>query len=665
MEDFQEKSTESTSQSGMGLAGNSERLSDLRLLLVGNAATRKLLLNRDSSPLNKSDWNYDLVFPNDELFSLIDQDAHDLLVLDQQIGDQVCDSILSWCRQNRPQLPVLYLDQAQETIGDKASENSNTGESGADKQDCFCGDTSQFSFSCIQTRQVYEAINDVMGSLDENGFIKTISQRIFNLTGCTASDLIGRPFINLIVPEERPAISECLSMVGQGQRARCDMRMIGKNGEWIGSATFATPPNPSSDQNGLVFVINDVTTERSAQLQLIQVNQDLRQDRNRLHRLATTDELTRLYNRRYGQELLNNLVEQSIRYGHPISFVMIDLDNFKQLNDAYGHPFGDLVLQKVSSLLANSVRRSDIAMRYGGEEIALILPNTIEIDAFRLVERLRTKCGQMEIANDLEPIFATFSAGIATFSTDGIHDSFSLIQKADDYLYLAKMQGRNNCVSRSFGHKDDSLLDQQNETGSQQRIFERFQALAEQHNRSQLALLRSLINSLEMKSSYTAKHCQQVMVLAKKLALAIGMNAELAERIECAGYLHDIGLIAVPELTLHKPGKLEDSDWDLIHQHPAWGQKMLAKAPMLVEERTWIEQHHERIDGTGYPNRHRGKQISLPAQVLSVADVYSAMVCDRPYRKAFSHQEALSRIDDLAGTCFDRDLVDSLIGQFV
>jgi diguanylate cyclase (GGDEF)-like protein len=162
-------------------------------------------------------------------------------------------------------------------------------------------------------------------------------------------------------------------------------------------------------------------------------------------RQAVTDELTGLANHGRFQELLGSEMEQVRRYHHPIGLIMLDIDNFKSINDTYGHPQGDVVLKRVARVVADSSRDVDFPARYGGEEMALILPHTGLEGAYAIAERVRTAVEALRIPrkDDGGVLRITASLGVAS-TTDGAQDA--LIADADAALYEAKRSGKNRTV---------------------------------------------------------------------------------------------------------------------------------------------------------------------------------------------------------------------------
>lgn len=192
-----------------------------------------------------------------------------------------------------------------------------------------------------------------------------------------------------------------------------------------------------------VWVVTTLTLETAADIRRICV----------LEQENITDPLMKILNRRYLDRRLNEEVLRARRYGLSLSVLMLDLDHFKKINDRYGHPVGDLVLQKLGQLISAAVRDSDVVTRFGGEEVVVILPNTPDVNAATLAERLRQKVAATEMAVVVEgeeqiPVRVTVSIGIAGFNQPSL-DSKRLLANVDRALYAAKHAGRNQVMIAS------------------------------------------------------------------------------------------------------------------------------------------------------------------------------------------------------------------------
>ena len=353
---------------------------------------------------------------------------------------------------------------------------------------------------------------------------------------------------------------------------------------------------------------------------------------------ARTDPLTGMKNRRGFEESIEVEIERARRGGHPLTVVLGDLDHFKRVNDRLGHAAGDAALTRVGRILNEGKRQIDYAARTGGEEFALILPETSEREAYVLAERLRTAVRDA-FAGELVPL--TFSFGIAGFPHHG-QTPDDLLRSADRGLYAAKELGRDRAVIYSAEIASVSLA-----PGSGGRAVH-------------LATLLSLAEALDLRDAVTSDHSQTVGRHCEQVARELGLPRERVERVRLAGVLHDIGKIGVSDMILRKPAPLDPDEWAEMRRHPEIGARILS-ASEFDDIREWVLSHHERPDGRGYPRGLRGDKIPLEAKVLAVADAYEAMTSDRVYRRSIGLERAREELRRGAGTEFDAVVVEAFL----
>ena len=173
-----------------------------------------------------------------------------------------------------------------------------------------------------------------------------------------------------------------------------------------------------------------------------------------------------------------------------------------------------------------------------------------------------------------------------------------------------------------------------------------------------IATIRSLATAIDARDPYTRGHSEGVTRLAVQLARELGWDEADLEMLEFAALLHDVGKIAVPDAILRKPGPLTSEEWDVMHRHPYYSRQIVAPVEPLRRLTPWIYHHHERWDGTGYPDGLKGEAIPLAARIIAVADVWDALRSDRPYRKAWPEEKALEYIREQAGQHFDPQVVE-------
>jgi diguanylate cyclase (GGDEF)-like protein/putative nucleotidyltransferase with HDIG domain len=355
---------------------------------------------------------------------------------------------------------------------------------------------------------------------------------------------------------------------------------------------------------------------------------------NRLIDAARTDPLTGLLNRRALEELFELELERSRRTERPLSVIVGDLDGFKAVNDRLGHHAGDTALQTLAEELGKWKRRIDMAARLGGEEFALLLPETDERGAFLVAERLR-RATERTFAEGELPL--TISFGVATFPDHG-DDADLLLRAADQALYAAKDLGKDRTVIYS-----PELSRRMLEAGGEG-----------DHDLSELRLAAvvSLAEALDIRDTGSTDHAQAVGRYAEMMARELGFDAERSERVRLAGVLHDIGKLGVTTPP--------DEERPELRTHPEIGAAMLER-PEFADLREWILHHHERVDGGGYPSGLVGDGIPLESRILAVADAYEAMTAGRVHRANLGDQAARVELVAGSGEQFDGQVVQAFL----
>jgi HD-GYP domain-containing protein (c-di-GMP phosphodiesterase class II) len=177
--------------------------------------------------------------------------------------------------------------------------------------------------------------------------------------------------------------------------------------------------------------------------------------------------------------------------------------------------------------------------------------------------------------------------------------------------------------------------------------------------------LLGLANALEAKDAYTRGHSERVGAWSRRIAVGLKLTAAEVETVGQAGLLHDIGKIGVPEPILRKPGALDEGEWSVMRRHPVIGAQIVSPFECLADAAVIIRHHHERGDGSGYPDGLVGDAIPLGARIVAVADVFDALTSERPYRAALSRQAALEHLVSEAGRLLDEDVVAVAIGLYL
>jgi diguanylate cyclase (GGDEF)-like protein len=356
-------------------------------------------------------------------------------------------------------------------------------------------------------------------------------------------------------------------------------------------------------------------------------------------RLALTDPLTGLGNHRSFHERLQTELAQAEEQGGSLSLCLVDIDDFKAVNDSFGHPVGDRVLGQVASRL----RQGGESFRLGGDEFAVLLPGLDDREAIDVARSIVERVGAATLEQGGR---LTVSAGVATYPLQGVGRD-ELIRLADSALYWAKEDGKNRARAYEL-------------TTAGKAEIEQLEASPDRAARYRAAA--SLAKAVDARDAYTGRHSERVGELSARVARRLGLDEPEVELTRLAGSLHDVGKLAIPEEILRKPAALNESERLVIQRHPQIGHRILESLGVEpVAE--WVLHHHERWDGTGYPDRLRGEAIPLGARIIFVADAFDAMTSERIYQTRRSDDDALAELADCAGTQFDPAIVDAFAAE--
>lgn len=366
---------------------------------------------------------------------------------------------------------------------------------------------------------------------------------------------------------------------------------------------------------------------------------------------AITDGMTGLYNRRYFEEFIKKEALRSNRQNQKFTVIGIDLDHLKEINDCYGHNYGDIAIKAISEVLKSSCRSIDIAARMGGEEFNVILSGVDSQGGLVFAERIRKT---IESVN-LEKIgHITASLGVATFMEHS-EDIDELLELVDHAMYESKRAGRNRVT----------LSKPVSETSWQEVAVGTFIDILNKH-RIPLDIKTSKIlnNKLQemninneslysvsdaLVSTYNPEHeeggTKKKVLLASLLAKRFELPKANIDKLKIAILLYDIGNTMLPKELLSKKEPLNELDRMSIKQHPVIAaREILEPISSIVDVIPIIEKHHENWNGTGYPNNLSGENIPIESQIILIVDSFFALMENRPYREALSKEDAVKVI---------------------
>ncbi len=355
--------------------------------------------------------------------------------------------------------------------------------------------------------------------------------------------------------------------------------------------------------NNMVYTLGQLSEERN------------QKERN-LKYLSRHDSLTGLFNRAYFENKMHRLIEE-LRF--PIGIVVCDIDGLKLINDTMGHSAGDKMLITASIVIKRSFREKDTMCRIGGDEFAIIMPNTDEQGVELAIQRLKTIVKNHNLKNPKLPISISTGFSIGYNRSKKVS---ALFKEADNNMYREKLHQRLSARS---------------------------------------AIVQTLMKALEARDFITEGHADRLQDLVIDLGLEAGLNEHRISDMRLLAQFHDIGKVGIPDRILFKPGPLDESEVIEMQRHCEIGFRIAQSSPDLVPIADWVLKHHESWNGDGYPLGLKGKQIPIECRILAIADSYDAMTNDRPYRKGISPDQATFELKRCAGIQFDPELVKKFI----
>ncbi|MHB8158230.1 MAG: bifunctional diguanylate cyclase/phosphohydrolase, partial [Desulfocucumaceae bacterium] len=332
----------------------------------------------------------------------------------------------------------------------------------------------------------------------------------------------------------------------------------------------------------------------------------------RLKYLSLHDSLTGVYNRAYFEQEMKRLQEGRFDCS---GIILCDLDGLKFVNDTLGHDTGDILLINTAHIIKEAFRGSDMVARIGGDEYAVLLPDTDKVTIEGACHRIKKAIVRYNKAHPELPL--SLSVGYA-IGSKGNKSMAELFKEADNNMYREKL-------------------------------------LRNQSNRS--SIVQTLIKAMEARDFITEGHADRLQSVVARMGKALGLSDRKINDLRLLAQFHDIGKVGIPDRILFKEGPLNEEETKEMLRHSEIGHRIAQSSPDLSPVADWILKHHEWWNGKGYPLGLKGEAIPLECRILSIADAYDAMTNDRPYRKALSHESAVSELKRCSGKQFDSELV--------
>jgi diguanylate cyclase (GGDEF)-like protein len=434
---------------------------------------------------------------------------------------------------------------------------------------------------------------------------------------------------------------------GQSAPSQCSTVPVVSGGEIHGLLTLGLEPGVTYAETDLLFLYHAANHLSTVLVAF-----------RRMQHQALSDGLTGLHNVRGLRDAIRRIWAAARQEGEAVGILILDADHFKSLNDTYGHPAGDIILQELATLMREVAGDRDVSARYGGDELVMIMPGA-DVDQARsraddLIQRVRQHVFCRGTAN----LRITVSIGVSAVTAQEALtlESEPLMHRADRALYGAKKQGRDCVFALSGdGHIGSVSLQSLRRGKNEAEIAPSSTVAVDQDVQS---ITDMLITILETHEPGIRVHCENVRRMSVSLGRAMGMKQDELSDLAEGALLHDIGKLGIPDVVLNKSEAFTDEEWCLMRTHPQIGYSMLKPFRTLSGAARVVLEHHERYDGSGYPFGLKGTEISLLARVFALADAYDAMCTNRIYRKGMQRDEIVRQIVEGRGQQFDPEIVD-------
>jgi len=457
---------------------------------------------------------------------------------------------------------------------------------------------------------VMDSISDGIISVSNNLQILTANEHAIQLVNLSVDDMRYRNILDVLLDfsfETKDYVEKMLHI------KEADKKILQDAAQEVNQETSHTSITVSKDERKYYMSIESVSKEQREFSGYVVVIRDITDEfkyTEQILFMSYHDSLTNLYNRRFFDEEVHRLdTARSL----PISFIMGDVNGLKLTNDAFGHEAGDKLLITVAKIMQGACRKEDILARWGGDEFVLLLPNTSAHRAKAICQTIRTMCAE-DTDNFID---VSISLGYATKKSEE-EDIQKIMIIAENNMYKNKLS-----------------------EGKSQRS----------------SIVEAIKETLNSRDHETEEHAERLLKYCMLLAEKLGLSDEETSELKLFAVLHDIGKIGIADDILLKPGALNETEWYEMQKHPVIGYRIALSSVDLQHIAHLILHHHERWDGTGYPEHLAGEEIPLLARILAIADAYDSMTSNRPYRLAMSKEAAIMELKNCSGTQFDKSIV--------
>jgi len=431
------------------------------------------------------------------------------------------------------------------------------------------------------------------------GEIRNVNQSYLDLLGLERKELMGKTWDKFTHPDDKNNSAGMTEKMRLGERGpfNFDKRFIRKDGStvWGNLSLCVFDPADDTTLESLCMTL-DVSERKS--------------EEDRVRYASTHDALTGFYNRTHFEEQVNNFSSEGRL---PLTVAFGDVNGLRIINEAFGRDQGNLLLQKISSIIKDKLGEGTYASRVGGDEVALVFFNTTIGEAELIIKDIRDQVSETLV---MDSVRTSISFGLCemTASDDDINE---VIKRAEKDVDTRKLMESPHMRGRA---------------------------------------VYAIINTLHEKNKREELHSRRVSDFCEALAKALEMSDWQVSEMKLLGLMHDIGKIAISESILNKEGKLTDKEWQEMKRHPEIGYRILYSVEDMAGLASYVLAHHERYDGKGYPKGLKGLEIPLQSRIVTIADSFDAMTAERTYRESVTPKDAASELKKHAGTQFDPTL---------
>jgi len=454
-------------------------------------------------------------------------------------------------------------------------------------------------------KSLINSIPDLIFYKDKNSVYLGCNKAFEAFTGIVEKDLIGLNDYNIFTKEVAELFTTMdLKMMEQGESRKNEEWVDYPDGKRVLLDTLKTPFYDAQENVlGLIGISRDITERKNKEDDILY--------------LSYNDVLTGVYNRRFFEEEFKRIDTEKY---YPLSIIMGDINGLKLVNDAFGHLEGDKLLKSVAIDIKDVCSENGVVARWGGDEFVVLLPNTSSGTCGKLCKDILLK----KESNN-EKIKTSISLGYST-KVNSEEKIIKTLKEAEDMMYKNKLT------------ESDSY---------------------------RYLIIQSITKTLAEKDHETEEHANRLKYYCNQLGKLVGLSQSELNELEIFAALHDIGKIAINENVLNKKEKLTDEDWYKLKKHSEIGYRIVKSVPELINIADYILAHHERWDGSGYPQGLKGENIPLLSRILAIVDAYDAMINDRSYRKALPKDECIKELFINAGKQFDPYIVELFIEKIL